>query len=381
MRTVRQTTLTIALVLGCWSWLQSQYQWPVPNGSSLPSTCTAGQSYWLTSATLTDIYRCTATNTWTLHDPTSGGGSGLPAGAIVLVDAGTCPSGYTEQTGLNGRTVFGTLAANADVGTTGGADSLTPAGTNSAPGFTGTAGTVPAETFTGSSATSSSVSAGTPAGTNTWPVGVPTAATEAAHTHGGSTVSWPAGVPTAANEAAHTHSGSTLTAAAQIFTGASSTVVVNHVHVQNVNSATTGGTNGYGVDTSTGTSSATGYSTANPTGGSASYTPAGTNGTSAVSGTSGTGSAHTHTLSWPAGVPTNGATGAGSAHGHTLSWPAGVPSWAGDALGTHSHTLTATGTNGTVSFTPVGTVSAPVFTGAAFDNRSAFARVIFCQKD
>lgn len=69
----------------------------------------------------------------------------------------------------------------------------------------------------------------------------------------------------------------TVASSAQTFTGTSSTVVVNHVHVQNINSATTGGTNGYGVDTSTSASSASGYSTANPTGGAASYTPAGTN--------------------------------------------------------------------------------------------------------
>ena len=69
----------------------------------------------------------------------------------------------------------------------------------------------------------------------------------------------------------------TVASSAQTFTGTSSTVVVNHVHVQNINSGTTGAVNGYGVDTSTNTSSASGYSTANPTGGAASYTPAGTN--------------------------------------------------------------------------------------------------------
>jgi len=70
----------------------------------------------------------------------------------------------------------------------------------------------------------------------------------------------------------------TVASSAQVFTGTASSVVVNHVHVQNINSGTTGGTNGYGVDTSTSTSSASGYSTANPTsGGAATYTPAGTN--------------------------------------------------------------------------------------------------------
>jgi hypothetical protein len=57
------------------------------------------------------------------------------------------------------------------------------------------------------------------------------------------------------------------------------TEVPNHVHVQSVNSATTGGLNGYGVDTSTNTSTASGYSTANPTGGVATGTTAGPNAT------------------------------------------------------------------------------------------------------
>lgn len=38
------------------------------------------------------------------------------------------------------------------------------------------------------------------------------------------------------------------------------------------------------------------------------------------------------------------------------------------ALGTHTHTLT-----------PTGTVSAPTFTGAAFDPHPAFTKVIFCE--
>lgn len=43
------------------------------------------------------------------------------------------------------------------------------------------------------------------------------------------------------------------------------TDVTNHVHVQSVNSATTGGLSGYTPDTSSNTSVASGYSTANPT--------------------------------------------------------------------------------------------------------------------
>ena len=43
----------------------------------------------------------------------------------------------------------------------------------------------------------------------------------------------------------------------------------------------------------------------------------------------------------------------------------------GSALGTHTHTLTAMGTNGTSTVT--GTMN-------SFDNRPAFVKVIFCQK-
>lgn len=64
--------------------------------------------------------------------------SGVPVGAIVLIASGSCPTGYAEETNLNGVLPLGTLAANGNIGTTGGADTITPAGTNSAPTFTGT---------------------------------------------------------------------------------------------------------------------------------------------------------------------------------------------------------------------------------------------------
>lgn len=92
--------------------------------------------------------------------------------------------------------------------------------------------------------------------------------------------------PTAANESAHTHTY---------------TQTVNHVHVQTVNSATTGGTSGYTPDTSTNTGVASGYSTQNPTGGVA-------------SGTTAAGSAHTHTIS-------GGAVDAHSAHDNPTALP------------------------------------------------------------
>ncbi len=103
--------------------------------------------------------------------------SDMPSGLITFVTSGACSAGWSQVTALNGVTLLGTLAANGDVGGTGGSNnitpagtngtvSFTPAGTNSAPTFTGQAGTVPAQTFTGNSVTSSATSAGTPAGTN-----------------------------------------------------------------------------------------------------------------------------------------------------------------------------------------------------------------------
>jgi hypothetical protein len=84
---------------------------------------------------------------------------GLPSGVIMFIDSGTCPAGWTEVTAFNGKTIFGTLAANSDVGGTGGSDTITPAGTNGALTFTGTAlgthfhgaGTYAADSSTGAS--------------------------------------------------------------------------------------------------------------------------------------------------------------------------------------------------------------------------------------
>lgn len=79
----------------------------------------------------------------------------LPPGAIVLIISGTCPTGFTEVSALNGKFILGTVAANSNVGTSGGSASVTPTATSTTPTFTGTA-----------NQTTSSVSAGTPAGTN-----------------------------------------------------------------------------------------------------------------------------------------------------------------------------------------------------------------------
>lgn len=259
-------------------------------GSGVPTfACVTGQEYFQLNGDVGKKLWLCVSGVWEQQGG-SGGGGGVPSGAILLVSSGNCPTGFTEQANLSGRTLLGTLAANLDVGGTGGNDSVTPAGTNSGVSFT-PVGSNSAPTFNGNAVASTLVSAGTPSGTNSAPA----------------------------------------------FTGTASTAVVNHVHVQSVNSASNGGLSGYTADTSTNTSVASGYSTATPTGGVASYTPAGT---------------------------------------------VSAPTFTGSALGTHQHSTTATGTVSAPSFTGTqGTVPAQLFTGTAFDNRSAYVKVIFCRKD
>jgi len=70
------------------------------------------------------------------------GGGGVPAGSIILVTSGACPTGFTEVAGLAGKTLIGTTNGAGDVGTTGGNDNITPAGTNGS-------STAAAQVFTG----------------------------------------------------------------------------------------------------------------------------------------------------------------------------------------------------------------------------------------
>jgi hypothetical protein len=223
----------------------------------------------------------------------------FPSGAIVFVDSGACPAGYTEVAGLDGKYLLGTVNANGNVGGSGG------------------------------SLNSSSITAGTPSGSLSGNV-----ANESTHTH-----SVTSNV-TVADHSAHTHS---VTSNVSVNDHASHThtytEVPNHVHVQNINSATMGGLNGYAVDTSTNSSSATGYSTANPTGGVA------------IGTTNGPGAALTHTVNNNAVTsgnpsatlthsPTNNAvtSGAGAAHNHGV----GTLAFAGTELSTHLHTISPT---------------------------------------
>ena len=223
------------------------------------------------------------------------------------------------------------------------------------PTFAGSAGTVPAETFTGTTnQTTSGTSAGTPAGTN-------------------STVSW------------------------TIVTSGYSTGTTKYSPSSFGGSALASGTTSITVpaETFTGSAMATHTHTLTPAGtnSTASFTPSGT-------------------IAWPAGVPS---IASGTFTQPTISWPAGVPTigagtftqptFAGSALGTHTHTLTPSGTNASSSvtgtlnsttITPLGSNATSAVTGtlnsttitplgtnasSAVTGVPAFYKVIACQKN
>lgn len=99
-----------------------------------------GQLWFAPTAGTLKVVTATSPVTWAdLSSADEGGDASIPTGAILFIDSGTCPDGFEEVSALEGKTLVGTLAANADVGETGGADSITPEGENSAPTFTGTA--------------------------------------------------------------------------------------------------------------------------------------------------------------------------------------------------------------------------------------------------
>jgi hypothetical protein len=97
------------------------------SASALPGTCSVGGVYIKTSATI-GVYVCTVVDVWERLLGASEGGA-IPAGSVLLVYTGACPTGFTEVAALNGKMLRGTVAANMDIGGTGGADVITPAGT------------------------------------------------------------------------------------------------------------------------------------------------------------------------------------------------------------------------------------------------------------
>lgn len=171
---------------------------------------------------------CISTTTGVLSSPSlTLNTTSIPTGLITMILSGTCPIGWTEATALNGKMLRGTLAANGDVGTAGGAATITPTGTVTQPTLTMNsyipAGTVAAPTFTGSSVTTSAVSAGTPAGTNSTTTSGSTAISATATA--AVAVTTGSGNSMATN--AHTHPTHTHTVPAETFTGSA---MATHTH-------------------------------------------------------------------------------------------------------------------------------------------------------
>ncbi len=103
--------------------------------------------------------------------PEACGGSGttIPSGLITFIAAGTCPTGWSEVSALNGKFLRGTLAANDDVGNTGGSDTITDvlnhthAVNVTDPGHAHTLQRYPTATGTSSGYTADTSMSGTPA--------------------------------------------------------------------------------------------------------------------------------------------------------------------------------------------------------------------------
>lgn len=263
-----------------------------------------------------------------------------PVGALYISTLATNPAtllgrGTWAAFGA-GRVMVGFNAGDTDFDAgeeTGGAKTVASAGSVSQPTF---AGAALATHSHGTGTLAASSHAGSAVGDH------------AAHTH---SVTSNVAV---ADHAAHTHSvTSNVTVADHASHTHTYTEVPNHVHVQTVNSATTGGLSGYTPDTSTATPATSGYSTANPTGGVATGT------------TAGPGATMTHT-------PTNNAVTSGNPSAtltHAVTNNA-VTSGNPSATLTHSvtqpndHSLSGS-TAAITAGTPAGTVSQPTFTGSA----------------
>lgn len=309
----------------------------VISGPTLPATCIIGAMFTVTPAGT--FYTCSTLNNWTIVGGNSS--SGVPQGAIIFVATGTCPVTYTEVSGLNGHMFRGTVAANGNVGNTGGNDSVTP-------------------TFTGNSIVSSAVSAGTPAGTNSTLSFTGEAWTPPV-------ISWPVGVP--------------------IFTG-------NSIISSAVSGGTPAGTNGTGTVTPLG----------NITNGTFTNAATATTGNCAATNVAiGTGATNACKATAPnLTVPTHGHTGTLTWTGSSSVTSAEV--FTGSALATHTHTTTATGSivwpvgvPTIATYTPTGTINTPVFTGtalgththtttatgtiSAIDTKASYINLIGCSKD
>lgn len=167
-----------------------------------PGTCSTNTGYYDLSDTNNPMmYICVAPNTWKPVVPV-----GYQTGDIKMLLSGTCPTGWSEVSALNGKMLRGTVAANGNVGQAGGNDSYTPAGTNAA------------------------ITAGTPSGTNAASATTGNCAATNIAAGTGSTTACKATAPNLA-VSAQTFTGNALATHTHTFTGQAATVVPAYTNV------------------------------------------------------------------------------------------------------------------------------------------------------
>jgi hypothetical protein len=86
---------------------------PIKSGANLPSTCTVGQVYFLTNApTGTNLYGCTAVNTWSAQGGQAGGGTTLQGTLASMPAACTVGQIYFAVDAAAGANLYGCSASN-----------------------------------------------------------------------------------------------------------------------------------------------------------------------------------------------------------------------------------------------------------------------------
>lgn len=185
-------------------WFQGGQATVIRHGANLPAVCAANQDFFFKDGV--GPYWCSALNTWSFI--------GTPAGFLGMIDSGTCPDGYTEDATIDGRMALATIASHGNVGSTGGADTITPMGTVGVP------------VFIGISSSTSSDSAGTPSGSNSAPAFTGGGDSTAFDLGSGTTVMAGTGVVVAAHTHIHTFTPDGLVSA-PTFTGV---ILPTHSH-------------------------------------------------------------------------------------------------------------------------------------------------------